>query len=143
MERSIENFVRGDVISVPFPFSNASATKKRPALVVAESDSNNIIVCPITSKPGRDYEIKLEDQDFRVGQLNLSPCYIVIQFPSASKVSCKSAILVKSNSASPRFSNCSRERVSMRSRTCCGNSPKRRDRRRRMSERSPSSLISR
>ncbi len=76
MEGSIENFVRGDVISVPFPFSNASATKRRPALVVAESDSNNIIVCPITSKPGKDYEIKLEDLDFRVGQLNLSPSYI-------------------------------------------------------------------
>jgi mRNA interferase MazF len=76
LEGSIENFVRGDVVSVPFPFSDVSATKRRPALVVAESDSNNIIVCPITSKPGRDYEIKLEDQDFRVGKLNLSPCYI-------------------------------------------------------------------
>ena len=76
MEGSIENLIRGDVISVPFPFSDASATKRRPALVIAGSDSNNIIVCPITSKPGRDYEIKLEDQDFRIGQLNLSPCYI-------------------------------------------------------------------
>ena len=50
--------------------------KKRPALVIAESDNYNIIICPISSKPGRDYEIKLEDQDFRTGQLNLSPCYI-------------------------------------------------------------------
>ncbi|MDZ8105388.1 MAG: type II toxin-antitoxin system PemK/MazF family toxin [Nostoc sp. DedQUE12a] len=49
---------------MPFPFSDASATKRRPALIIAESDSNNIIVCPITSKPGRDSEIKLEDQDF-------------------------------------------------------------------------------
>jgi len=76
LEGFIENLVKGDVISVPFPFSDASATKRRPALIVAESDSNNIIVCPITSKPGRDYEIKLEDQDFKVGKLNLSPCYI-------------------------------------------------------------------
>lgn len=76
MEGSIENIGKGDIISVPFPFSDASATKRRPALVIAESDSNNIMVCPITSKPGRDYEIKLEDQDFRVGKLNLSPCYI-------------------------------------------------------------------
>ncbi|BAY26285.1 transcriptional modulator of MazE/toxin MazF [Calothrix sp. NIES-2100] len=76
MERSVENLVKGDVISVPFPFSDASATKRRPALVIAESDSNNIIVCPITSKPGRDYGIKLEDPDFKVGKLNLSPCYI-------------------------------------------------------------------
>lgn len=76
MEGSIENLGKGYIISVPFPFSDASATKRRPALVIAESDSNNIIVCPITSKPGRDYAIKLEDQDFRVGKLNLSPCYI-------------------------------------------------------------------
>ena len=76
MERPIENLVKGDIISVPFPFSDTSATKKRPALIVAESDSNNIIICPIASKPGRDYEIKLEDQDFRIGKLDLSPCYI-------------------------------------------------------------------
>ncbi|MCC5601041.1 type II toxin-antitoxin system PemK/MazF family toxin [Nostoc favosum] len=76
MEASLENLAKGDVISIPFPFSDASATKRRPALVIAESDSNNIMVCPITSKPGRDYEIKLEDQDFRVGKISLSPCYI-------------------------------------------------------------------
>ncbi|BAY07851.1 type II toxin-antitoxin system PemK/MazF family toxin [Calothrix sp. NIES-2098] len=76
MEGSIKNPIKGDIISVPFPFSDASATKRRPALVIAESDSHNIIICPITSKPGRDYAIKLEDQDFRVGKLNLSPCYI-------------------------------------------------------------------
>ncbi len=69
MEGSIENLGKGDIISVPFPFSDASATKRRPALVIAESDSNNIIVCPVTSKPGRDCAIKLEDQDFRVGLL--------------------------------------------------------------------------
>ncbi|MCX5982246.1 MAG: type II toxin-antitoxin system PemK/MazF family toxin [Nostocales cyanobacterium LacPavin_0920_SED1_MAG_38_18] len=76
MEGSIEHLIKGDVISVPFPFSDTSTTKKRPALVITESDNNNIIICPITSKPGRDYEIKLEDQYFRVGKLNLSPCYI-------------------------------------------------------------------
>ncbi|MEO1431429.1 MAG: type II toxin-antitoxin system PemK/MazF family toxin [Cyanobacteria bacterium J06633_8] len=76
MERTLDNFAKGDVISVPFPFSDASTTKKRPALIIAQSDSNNIILCPITSKPGRDYEIKLEDRDFLIGKLNLSPCYI-------------------------------------------------------------------
>ncbi|NJO63389.1 MAG: type II toxin-antitoxin system PemK/MazF family toxin [Richelia sp. RM2_1_2] len=76
MERTVDNFTKGDVISVPFPFSDASATKRRPALIVAQSDSNNIILCPITSKPGRDDEIKLEDKDFITGKLNLSPCYI-------------------------------------------------------------------
>lgn len=74
METSIENLGKGDVISIPFPFSDASTTKRRPALVIAESDSNNMLVCPITSKVGRDDEIKLEDQDFRVGKLDLNPC---------------------------------------------------------------------
>lgn len=76
MEKFIENLCKGDVISIPFPFSDASTIKRRPAVIIAESDSNNILVCPITSKPGRDYEIMLEDQDFRVGKLDLSPCYI-------------------------------------------------------------------
>ncbi|MGB3639448.1 MAG: type II toxin-antitoxin system PemK/MazF family toxin [Rivularia sp. (in: cyanobacteria)] len=76
MERTVDNFAKGDVISVPFPFSDASTTKRRPALIIAQSDSNDIILCPITSKPGRDYEIKLEDKDFRIGKLILSPCYI-------------------------------------------------------------------
>jgi len=28
-------FVKGDVVAIPFPFSDLSATKRRPALVVA------------------------------------------------------------------------------------------------------------
>lgn len=76
MERSIASSRKGDIVSVPFPFSDTSATKRRPALVIAKSDSNNVLLCPITSKPGRDHKITLEDQDFRVGKLNLSPCYI-------------------------------------------------------------------
>jgi mRNA interferase MazF len=76
LERSIANLKKGDIVSVPFPFSDASATKRRPALVIAESDSNNVLLCPITSKPGRDREITLDDKDFRIGKLNLSPCYI-------------------------------------------------------------------
>ncbi|WP_414624368.1 type II toxin-antitoxin system PemK/MazF family toxin [Calothrix sp. CCY 0018] len=76
MERTVDHFTKGDVISVPFPFSDASTTKRRPALIIAQSDSNDIIICPITSKPGRDDEIKLEDKDFITGKLNLSPCYI-------------------------------------------------------------------
>ncbi|MDD1417435.1 hypothetical protein MEN41_23455 [Dolichospermum sp. ST_con] len=34
MEGSIEHLIKGDVISVPFPFSDTSTTKKRPALVI-------------------------------------------------------------------------------------------------------------
>jgi mRNA interferase MazF len=70
LERSIENIRKGDVFSVLFPFSDSVTVKKRPTLVIARSDSNNLLV------PGREDEIKLEDRDFRVGKLNLSSCFI-------------------------------------------------------------------
>lgn len=76
MEKSLENLKKGDVIAVAYPFSDSLSAKKRPALIIAESDANNVLACPITSKPGREYEIKLEDKDFGVGKLDLSPCYI-------------------------------------------------------------------
>jgi mRNA interferase MazF len=47
--------MRGDVVLVDFPFSDASASKRRPALVV-QSDSvvsANTIIVPITSNIAR------------------------------------------------------------------------------------------
>lgn len=43
-------FAIGDVIAIPFPFSDLSATKKRPALVVARTEDDNVILCQITSR---------------------------------------------------------------------------------------------
>ncbi|WP_238360537.1 type II toxin-antitoxin system PemK/MazF family toxin [Iningainema tapete] len=70
MEKSIEYLSKGDVIVINYPFSDGSDSKKRPALIVAES-GGNIIVCVITSKSGREKEIKLEDGDFHIGKLDL------------------------------------------------------------------------
>lgn len=44
-------FVAGDVVAVAFPFSDLSGQKLRPALVLAEAEFNNVILCQITSKP--------------------------------------------------------------------------------------------
>jgi mRNA interferase MazF len=45
---------RGDVILVPFPFSNLSSSKQRPALVISSDEfhrqGSDIIVCAITSQ---------------------------------------------------------------------------------------------
>jgi mRNA interferase MazF len=76
LEKPLGSLRKGDVVAVAYPFSDALAVKRRPALIIAESDANNVLACPITSKPGREYEIKLEDKDFAVGKLDLSPCYI-------------------------------------------------------------------
>jgi mRNA interferase MazF len=70
LEKLVAYLAKGDVIVINYPFLDSADSKKRPALIVAES-GNNIIVCVITSKSGREKEIKLEDGDFRVGKLNL------------------------------------------------------------------------
>lgn len=61
-------FVVGDVVVAPFPFSDLSATKKRPALVVASLTGNDVILCQITSQAVRDsYAVPLSDRDFTSG----------------------------------------------------------------------------
>ncbi len=62
--------VKGDVVVVPFPFSDLSQAKRRPALVVAELDGDDLILCQITSRAIRDrYAIVLDDADFQSGTL--------------------------------------------------------------------------
>lgn len=58
-------FVKGDVVVVPFPFSDLSQSKRRPALVLAELEGDDLILCQITSQSVRDqYAIQLNDDDF-------------------------------------------------------------------------------
>jgi len=35
-------FVKGDIVVTPFPFSDLSANKKRPALIVAKIEKGNL-----------------------------------------------------------------------------------------------------
>jgi mRNA interferase MazF len=76
LARSLETLQQGAVVSVLFPFSDASATKRRPAFLIAPSDRHNFLFCPITSKSGRTNEIEITDLDFQSGKLNISPCYV-------------------------------------------------------------------
>jgi mRNA interferase MazF len=63
-------FVRGEVVVAPFPFSDLSATKKRPALVVATLAGDDVILCQITSQAvGDAYAVPLADGDFTSGGL--------------------------------------------------------------------------
>ena len=62
--------MKGDVVVVPFPFSDLTQAKRRPALVVAELDGDDLLLCQITSQRIRDkYAIPLEDKDFQSGAL--------------------------------------------------------------------------
>ena len=60
----------GDVVIVPFPFSDGSASKKRPAAVVAIADDRDVIVCQITSRPySSKHPVPLTGRDFASGSL--------------------------------------------------------------------------
>jgi mRNA interferase MazF len=64
-------FVKGDIVIVPFPFSDLTQAKRRPALVVANLEGDDLILCQITSKAIRDtYAIPIESADFETGSLN-------------------------------------------------------------------------
>jgi len=63
-------FVKGDVVVVPFLFSDLSQSKRRPALVITPLEGNDNILCQITSKNISDnYAISIDDVDFESGSL--------------------------------------------------------------------------
>ncbi len=69
----MEEFVKGDVVVIPFPFTDLSASKKRPSLVLAKLQGDDLILCQITGKERNDkYSISLENSDFKKGSLNAS-----------------------------------------------------------------------
>lgn len=62
--------MKRDVVVISFPFSDLSGAKRRPALVLADWDSEDVMLCQITSKAKADgYEVSLDDPDFETGRL--------------------------------------------------------------------------
>ncbi len=62
----------GSVVLVPFPFSDLSQSKRRPAVVLASAERGDWILCQITSKPYADARaVELTDDDFAQGSLRL------------------------------------------------------------------------
>lgn len=69
----MEKFIKGEIVVVPFPFSDLSNSKRRPALVLADLSGNDIILCQITSKNTRDdLAISIDYQDLIHGSLSVA-----------------------------------------------------------------------
>lgn len=80
----------GSVVLVTFPFSNLKAQKVRPALVLANVEFDNLILCQITSK---SYTSKvafcIKSEDFTKGNLP------VISFVRPDKLFTADATIIK------------------------------------------------
>ena len=58
----------GDVVIIPFPYSDLSQSKRRPALVLAEAGRGDFLLCQITSKQYGDlHALPLKESDFLSG----------------------------------------------------------------------------
>jgi mRNA interferase MazF len=63
-------FERGDLLLVPFPFTDLSATKRRPVLALTALDSyGDFIALPVTSRPQAEHGLSLAPTDLLHGHL--------------------------------------------------------------------------
>ena len=62
----------GSVVLVPFPFSDLSQSKLRPAVVLANVGRGDWVLCQVTSSPYADAKaIRLTNSDFEKGSLRV------------------------------------------------------------------------
>lgn len=92
------NYRQGEIVLLPFPFSDLSGTKKRPVLIVSSNTYNaafrDVIVCVITSKTkDDDYSINLRNEDLRGGIL-----------PEPSVIKCHKLFTIEKRLILKRFS---------------------------------------
>src|SRR4051812_49944967 len=61
---------RGELLLVPFPFTDLSASKRRPVLALTASDSyGDFIALPVTSRPQTEHGLPLAATDLLTGSL--------------------------------------------------------------------------
>jgi len=69
----MEQFVKGDIVVTPFPFSDLSSTIKRPALVAANLKGDDVILCQITTKQRPDpHNLTLTQNNLQSGNLKIN-----------------------------------------------------------------------
>ncbi|MCE7058687.1 type II toxin-antitoxin system PemK/MazF family toxin [Dyadobacter sp. CY343] len=94
-------FVKGEVVVIPFPFSDLSGSKRRPALVLADLTGDDILLCQITSKAVKGQpSVALTTRDFAVGSLPVDSFVRPLRIFTADKtIIIRSAGILKSGIA--------------------------------------------
>lgn len=63
----------GEVVLVPFPFSDLSQSKVRPAICLADAGRGDWVLCQVTSNPyGDPAAVPIDAPDFASGGLHLA-----------------------------------------------------------------------
>lgn len=66
----------GEVLLIPFPYTDLASSKRRPVLVLREADAfGDFLAAAITSQPGHTDAIPLDQHDFEKGRLP-KPSYV-------------------------------------------------------------------
>jgi mRNA interferase MazF len=61
----------GDVVIIPFPYSDLSQSKRRPALVLTDVGRSDFLLCQISSKDyGDSHALSVKESDFIAGVIN-------------------------------------------------------------------------
>ena len=70
-------FIKGDVVVLPFPFTDLSHSKRRPALILSGIQGDDYVMLQITSQNVRNsYAIPLLETDFqKPDPVQNRPCF--------------------------------------------------------------------
>jgi mRNA interferase MazF len=86
-------FVSGDVVVVPFPFTDLASAKVRPALVLASLTRGDVILCQITSKAaGHPEAVAIGPADFESGGLRRASFALPHRVVTANEVCVRRAV---------------------------------------------------
>jgi mRNA interferase MazF len=62
-------FVKGSVVVVNYFFTDLSGSKRRPAVVIADLDGDDTVLCPIVSSRSDRYSVRVSSKDISGGSL--------------------------------------------------------------------------
>lgn len=83
-------YKQGDILLIPIPFSDLTSSKKRPVVVLSNSEYNNrtedILVAAITSNlDEKEYSLTITNEDMQEGTLKVDSCVRVDKIYTLSK----------------------------------------------------------